>query len=588
MRLTISIFFFFFVGSVMSQTLSQNRSVDWTLAGLRIDTSFNLQVVDMQSLGVFDDGFTANDSIITNFIDTFSGIGAILDFPPGDFLFNTSIVLPSNYIIKGKGADSTIFLMDLGGSGNAIVISGFSTSDTTAFVQSVSLGDNHIVVYDSSGFQEGDWVRIIQYDLDLVTSSWAEGTVGQIVQIDSISNNNIWLQSPLRMDFDISRNPYIKRIIPRNNIGIECLKIMRLDDTAPQQSSNLSFRYAVNCWVKGIESDNCTFSHIKGEFCSNLYIAQSYFHHAFDYGGGGRGYGVVFQFTTGESLAEDNIFKHLRHSILVQAGANGNAFAYNYSLDPYWSSVPNDAAGDIVLHGNYVYSNLFEQNICRNIVIDNSHGPNGPYNTFFRNRSEGYGIFFSANNSPNQNFIGNEITNTSFPYSLVNYTILGTGHFIYGNNNKGTITPAGTQSLPDLSYAYTVKPDFIPLIQWAKIGTPNPLGTSDIPAKTRYINNSIFSSSCNNIYTYTPTFDKNNFSSVFPNPFYDVLYIESQQGLDKIFLFNALGVQLELFNINDTIIKLDLKNFASGIYFVGMKFTDGSSLTRRVVKLNAF
>ncbi len=39
-------------------------------------------------------------------------------------------------------------------------------------------------------------------------------------------------------------------------------------------------------------------------------------------------YGTMLHFTTGECLIENNIFEHLRHSTIVQAGANGNVFGY--------------------------------------------------------------------------------------------------------------------------------------------------------------------------------------------------------------------------------------------------------------------
>ena len=92
----------------------------------------------------------------------------------------------------------------------------------------------------------------------------------------------------------------------------------------------------------------------------------------------------MLHFTTNECLVEDNIFNHLRHSMILQAGANGNIFSYNYSYDPYWTGVffPANSAGEIVLHGNWPYANLFEGNDVGNIVIDNSHDANGPHNTF--------------------------------------------------------------------------------------------------------------------------------------------------------------------------------------------------------------
>jgi hypothetical protein len=88
--------------------------------------------------------------------------------------------------------------------------------------------------------------------------------------------------------------------------------------------------------------------------------------------------------------------------------------------------------------------NLFEGNVVQNIVIDNSHFINGPFNTFFRNRAELYGIFMNTSPASNdQNFIGNQVTNDSSPF-LGQYSLQGTGHFTHGNQIKGTIQPPGT------------------------------------------------------------------------------------------------------------------------------------------------
>jgi hypothetical protein len=63
----------------------------------------------MQSLGAIGDGITPNDALILSFVAIFFGVGAILECPSGNFLLNSTIALPSNCIIKGKGVDSTIF-----------------------------------------------------------------------------------------------------------------------------------------------------------------------------------------------------------------------------------------------------------------------------------------------------------------------------------------------------------------------------------------------------------------------------------------------------------------------------------------------
>lgn len=131
----------------IAQTLPQNRAVDWTLAGLRVDTISGLAIIDMQSLGAVGDGITPNDALIPSFVATFFGVGAILEFPSGNFLFNSTIALPSNFIIKGKGVDSTIFLMDLGGSGHSVMIQGAITNDSTLFIQPVTKPSNRIEVW---------------------------------------------------------------------------------------------------------------------------------------------------------------------------------------------------------------------------------------------------------------------------------------------------------------------------------------------------------------------------------------------------------------------------------------------------------
>lgn len=585
-----SLIIVFLYSSAFSQTLDPSRSVDWTLAGLRDTTTAGFIEIDMQAQGAVGDGITPNDVVLANAIAAITGPGAILNFPSGNFLFNNRITLSSNVIIKGQGADQTTFTMSLGGSKHAIAIQGsLIASDTTYLTASAAKDSNFMIVFNPGSFSVGNWVQIIQQDSDLVTSAWALKSVGQILKIKSISANKIVFESPFRMEFDINRSPYIVKINPIENVGIECLKIKRTDDTAPEQSSSINFAFAVNCWVNGIESENCTFSHIQASRSSNLSVSKSYFHDAFGYGGDGRAYGVMFHATTNECRVEDNVFKHLRHSMIVQSGANGNVFAYNYSLDPFWESNPANSAGDVVLHGNYTYANLFEQNICQNIVIDDSHGPNGPYNTFLRNRAEGYGIFFSAATSPNQNFLGNEVPNTTFPYSLVNFNIQGIGHFMYGNNNKGTVVPAGTTALPDSSYAYTQKPIFVPTSQWFGIGTPNTMGSNAIPAFDRYNSSTLFSNACgSSTLGIIEKIETNQNVVIFPNPVLSEMTIKSSQSIQDFRIMNSIGQAVyyqENVGLSTTIDATDWKN---GFYLVFIRFSDNTTRVETVVKRNSF
>jgi hypothetical protein len=312
-------------------------------------------------------------------------------------------------------------------------------------------------------------------------------------------------------------------------------------------------------------------------------------HHAHEYGDGGRGYGVVMHFGTGDCLIENNVFEHLRHSILLQAGANGNVITYNYSHDPFWSTtspfIPSNSAGELVLHGNYVYRNLFEMNSVQNIVIDNSHGPNGPYNTFLRNRASLFGLFFSADNSPSQNFIGNEIPNTSFPYSSVNYMILGADHFLFGNNNKGTIDPIGTENISLISLAYTNAPTFLNGQNLAQIGAPNTMGSYQIPAEFRSTNNQTLAGSCNQ-QLVLGNFELNpGLISTFPNPFSDILQVASPQFVQRLNIYNSTG-QLVLTQKNiGTRFSVPGNELKSGAYYLQIETQFGCSFVR-VIKID--
>ena len=306
--------------------------------------------------------------------------------------------------------------------------------------------------------------------------------------------------------------------------------------------------------------------------CSNVAVRRSFFKDAFDYGEGGRAYGVVMHFTTNECRIEDNIFDHLRHAILLQAGANGNVSSFNFAVNPNWTNanplLTTTSAGELVLHGNYVYANLFEQNKVDNIVIDNSHGANGPDNVFYRNLSTLYGVFFSDATSPNQIIIGNEITNSSFPYSFVNYTINGTGHFLYGNNNKGTITPSGTSNIPDTSFAYTAIPDFVPNGMWMQIGSGIPLGTATIPAAYRYSMNNYFANACGNSDSGQMEFLKPNLQ-IFPNPTSGILEVNCDFNLnDNYQILDFQGRVGFSSSMNTTKMTINLSSLDPGIYFL--------------------
>jgi hypothetical protein len=466
-----------------AQTIPADRRTDWTKAGLQDTVPLYTTVVDIMNHGGDNTGTTANDAALQTAITALNGKAGIIYFPTGTYKFNQTVAMRDSLVLKGNGSGSKL-IFDLGHNlTNMFNFHGSTNSTTWDVTQALAKDDNTIALNNTTGLQAGDWVQLYGNDVALTTSAWAYGTVGQILQVKSVAGNTITTVQQLRRGYDIAFTAKLKPITPIKGAGMECMYIQRLDSTI-QQTNNIDFDMAVNCWVIGIESDSTNFCHVAMTNSAHLLARGNYFHHSHAYGGNGQGYGVAIQYTSGDCLVENNKFEHLRHSMLVQAGANGNVFAYNYSKDPYWDEppFPTNSAGDIVCHGNYPYMNLFEGNIIQNIVIDNSHGINGPFNTLFRNRAQNYGIFMnSAPVTDSMNYVGNEVTSNSGFYSLQ-----GLGHLEHGNNIKGTITPSGTTALPEVSLAFAQPPGYINLLgPWITIGTPFTYNSGTIPAASQ-------------------------------------------------------------------------------------------------------
>ena len=151
----------------------------------------------------------------------------------------------------------------------------------------------------------------------------------------------------------------------------------------------------------------------------------------------------------------------------------------------------------MVLHGNYVFANLFEGNICQHIWPDASHGANGPLNTFFRNRSETYGINVTDTLISQLNVVGNETyTGTWSAFIGDGYALQGANRFEHGNNTQSDgVQAPGTTSLTDYSYYLNADPSVIPsLPPWWTAGIAYPpiglplarTATKEIPARARY------------------------------------------------------------------------------------------------------
>ncbi len=582
MKKVCTLLLFSFLTLVITAQIPEWRLVNWSNAGINYPIGNNLSEVNIMDFGAIANDGIADDEAFAQALLSFAGEYGKINIPAGEFLFNQTINLPSGITIYGAGYGSTILKFNLGGVSDLIVFNGTISTELFNVTKAVK-GDDYIILESElHGYEVDDLLRLSMDGANYMFSDWAMSCMAQIIRVKSISSDTIFFESGLRHSFPVDQNPLVKKINPVKDILIAGLKIERLDASVGQ-TSNISMNYAYNCHIRAIESYNCNFAHISISNSTNITVSGCYIHHAFAYGGGGQGYGTEISASSGECLVENNIFEHLRHSILMQSGANGNVGSYNYSFDAYWTEdyLPAASAGDLVLHGNYAYCNLFEGNIAQNGIIDDSHDINGPFNTYFRNRLEKYGMVMNFNPpTDSSNFVGNEITNSGF--LLGNFSISGQGNFSWGNNVKGSCNPASTTSIETISLYRTEAPCYFNNdFAWAPIGYPAIINQNSIPAKDRYSLGQMTFDTC--IIDISTVDILKTISTVYPNPFSGDLFFTAYENIQFVEIFDVSGKCVFRAKPNSSgRVEIRLK---SGLYFVNIVYTDGKSQREKIVSL---
>lgn len=563
----------------VAQTIPANRIFNWRHSGHEGTIPSPTQIIDITSFGGVGDNVTDNSVFLQNAIASSPGAKVIF-FPAGNFVFNSSINLDDSIVMRGSSSDSSKLIFDFAGAiGNGINIIG-TVGSFVNVISGAERYNNFVTVSDPSSFSVSDFAEIQETNgtWDTQPISWADNSVGQMMKISRINSDTLFFDEQIRINYDYSLTPIVRKIIPKREIGIECLKISRRDSVHVGVCFNINLSHATNCWIKGNEIATSIGSHIEVDASTNITIKNNFIHHNFEYDGTStHGYGITLFGHTGQCRIENNIMQHLRHSFSLQCGANGNVIAYNYSSDPNRSEFPADFGADISMHGHYTYSNLFEGNIVQNIQIDQTWGPTGPFNTFFRNRAELYGIFMTsgAAQSDSLNFVGNEVTNTGLFMGM--YTLAGSNHFEFGNNIKGTITPSGTTPLPDTSYYLDSLPTFWTSNLFPTIGIPNAISSGTIPAKSRF-QSGVGLAYCEEAINTTIHEQNDQLQlQIFPNPFHDQLTIYLPSEINKEITISIIDLQGRIvFTISHQLrsgqneIQIPTQNILQGIYIISI------------------
>ena len=319
--------------------LPVERGTDWSIAGLPAAPPTPLQEIDAAAHGATGDGTTPDDAALQAAIDALGSKPGVVHLGPGSYRLTSGLRLKSGAVLRGASAATTRLRCDLPSSGGTCLAAyGTTTGAWRAVTAGLERGSTALTVDDATGLAAGDWIEMRQANgtWDTEPADWAKNVVGQIERLVSVDGGTLVLEHPLRIAFDPALSPQIVEVVPVLDAGVEDLGIERTADPSPTAAgNNLAFGYAARCWVRGIESARSIGAHVGVYTSSQLEITGSYFHDAFTYDGTStRGYGVTLNSHTGACLVQDNVFRHLRHAMMVKTGANGNVFASTTRASP--------------------------------------------------------------------------------------------------------------------------------------------------------------------------------------------------------------------------------------------------------------
>jgi hypothetical protein len=365
---------------------------------------------DVLEHGAAGDGVTDDAPAFRRAIASIEPPGAVL-VPAGSYLLRSGLSPPSGVVLRGEGAHRSHLVFDAPDSRRpAIGMQGSWDGAARPVDGAVAAGARYVGLADTDGLAPGQMVYLSrQNDPDVMytrpewNTGWARRSVGRMLRVEAVEAGGVRLDAPLRLPYAAEFRPELRVVRPIVHAGLEGLHIRRLDHAEAQI---VAIRMAENCWIRNCELDHCYRSHVYGSLSRFVTVEGNYMHHAWNYGGGGHGYGVNLSRAACDWLVTNNIFRSLRHSMLVQVGANGNVFSYNYSYEHRMC--------DISVHGHYPYMNLFEGNVVQWTIVGDWWGPAGPLTTLYRNRvvaepNWGAGAVRVADHSHRTTVVGNTL-----------------------------------------------------------------------------------------------------------------------------------------------------------------------------------
>jgi len=349
-------------------------------------------------------------------MDATAGIQAAIDACPpdevvrlsaGEFAVNGTdpIRINKGIVLRGAGASQTR-LTKTTTTANPLILIGerwLQEAGSVDLTADAPKGANSVQVKSAAGFSVGQLVVVdettddsyVYWGTNAAVAPGGPGRgwftrydrpVGQMLEIASISGNAVSFTTPLHIAFDTAHRAQITRYtIPygAKYAGVEDLYVRG------GQDDNVTLRFALSSWVKGVESDWSMGDSFALDSCLRCVLRDSYAHDTPNPYPGGAGYMLSLATYTADSLVENNIFMNGNKVMVMRASGGGNVIAYNYfdnghiGNDLGWMETGLNAS-----HLACPHFELFEGNQAFNIDGDDTWG-GAVYNTFFRNHATG-------------------------------------------------------------------------------------------------------------------------------------------------------------------------------------------------------
>lgn len=464
----------------LPQALDPDNDADWTQSGIQGEIPLRPMDLDVTAFGAVGDGLTDDTQAFQAALDQAEPNTAVWA-PNGTYLLTGSLHIPDHVTLCGDSPSGTVLRFDFGG--NATIALPIARWDRGAWIdvlEAPQRGDTSIRVQDPSAFTVGQHLQLLEendpgamYTRPEWQADWAEESVGEVAKVVGIDGDQLQLERAIEHDYEFWRGPSARRFRAIEGVGVENLKLER---ACAGVAATILMKHASGCFVRNVELDHTVVAHVWMSISEGCELRSSYLHHSFDYGGGGRGYGVVCGEHTSRCRVEDNVFDTLRHAMMVKEGAVANVFAFNHSTNPIWTGAGNPA--DISLHGHWPSRNLFEGNVCQHPVNSDSWGPSGPGNTLFRNRVESL-PYEILDHSAHQAAVANEFSGGGIWSQWSVFDIRA-----HSNELSSGVDQAWPGLLPD-SLLYGAAPEFWGNTQWPAYGPD--VVSADIPARQRFI-----------------------------------------------------------------------------------------------------